>query len=207
MHIMSFAPLVYDARTRVDCPVCGRQDLLSSVTFEALPILCSTLYSDAESSRGAEVGRFSTTFCRSCSHVFNATFEDDRIGYTQSYDSSLEFSPRFAAFKEALAERLNATYALKGTTIVDIGCGKGSFLRRLCAMSGADGIGFDKSFEMTRGEAVPGVRFVNDWFQNAYADVQPDFVSCRHVIEHIAEPVAFLRALRAHPAIQPETVF
>jgi 2-polyprenyl-3-methyl-5-hydroxy-6-metoxy-1,4-benzoquinol methylase len=74
-------------------------------------------------------------------------------------------------------------------------------------MSGADGIGFDKSFEMTRGEAVPGVRFVNDWFQNAYADVQPDFVSCRHVIEHIAEPVAFLRALRAHPAIQPETVF
>ena len=60
---------------------------------------------------------------------------------------------------------------------------------------------------MTRGEAVPGVRFVNDWFQNAYADVQPDFVSCRRVIEHIAEPVAFLRALRAHPAIQPETVF
>src|ERR1700730_9980410 len=63
--------------------------------------------------------------------------------------------------------------------IADIGCGKGSFLRRLCAMSGADGIGFDKSFEMTRGEAVPGVRFVNDWFQNAYADMQPRVMPTR----------------------------
>ena len=207
MNIMSFSPINSDARTHVDCPVCGGRDLLSSVTFEALPILCSTLHSDAESSRGADAGQFSTTFCRSCGHVFNATFEDGRIGYTQSYDSSLAFSPRFAAFEEALAERLNATYALEGKTIIDIGCGKGSFLKRLCAVSGADGIGFDKSFEMTRADAVPGVRFVNDWFGDTYTDAQPDFVSCRHVIEHIAEPVAFLRALRAHPAIQPETVF
>lgn len=204
---MSFASLIYHGKTRVDCPVCSGRDLLSSVTFEALPALCSVLHSDAESSREVGAGRFSTTFCRSCGHVFNATFEEDRIGYTQSYDSSLEFSPRFAAFEEVLAERLNATYALDGKTIVDIGCGKGSFLKRLCAMSGANGIGFDKSFEETRGEAVLGVRFVNDWFQDAYADVQPDFVSCRHVIEHIAEPVAFLRALRAHPGIQPKTVF
>jgi hypothetical protein len=43
---------------------------------------------DAKSSFGAEVGRFSTTFCRSCSHVLNATFEEDRVGYTQRYDSS-----------------------------------------------------------------------------------------------------------------------
>jgi hypothetical protein len=137
--------------------------------------------------------------------LFSVTYRID--GHTQSYDSSLEFSPRFAAFEEILAERLNATYGLEGKTFVDIGCGKGSFLRRLCAVSGADGICFDKSFEETRVETVPGLRYVNDWFQDAYADVQPDFVSCRNVIEYIAEPVAFLRALRTHPGIGPETVF
>ncbi|MCI0540694.1 MAG: class I SAM-dependent methyltransferase [Verrucomicrobiales bacterium] len=204
---MPFPPPACEAHTRVDCPVCGGRDLLSSVTLEALPVLCSTLHVDAESSFGAEVGRFSTTFCRSCSHVFNATFEEDRVGYTQRYDSSLEFSPHFVAFEQALVQRLNGTYVLKGKTIIDIGCGKGGFLRRLCAMSGANGIGFDKSFEMTRCETIAGVRFVNDWFQNTYTDVKPDFVSCLHVIEHIAEPVPFLRALRAHPAIRPETVF
>jgi hypothetical protein len=54
---------------------------------------------------------------------------------------------------------------------------------------------------------VPGVRFVNDWFSNAYADVRPDLVLCRHVLEHIAEPVAFLRTLRTHPSVSPATVF
>jgi hypothetical protein len=101
---MSFAPLIYHGKTRVDCPVCSGRDLLSSVAFEALPVLCSALHSDAESSREAGAGRFGTTFCRSCGHVFNATFEEDRIGYTQSYDSSLGFSPRFAAFEGILAE-------------------------------------------------------------------------------------------------------
>jgi 2-polyprenyl-3-methyl-5-hydroxy-6-metoxy-1,4-benzoquinol methylase len=106
-----------------------------------------------------------------------------------------------------LAERLNATCDLEGKTVIDIGCGKGSFLKRLCAVCSADGIGFDKSFEDTRGEAVSGVRFINDWFQDADADMKSAFVSCRRVIERIAEPVAFLRALRVHPGIQPETVF
>jgi SAM-dependent methyltransferase len=192
---------------RNDCPVCGRRDLLHSVTFEALPVLCNALHSSATSARAVETGRFATAFCRSCTHIFNAAFEEDRIGYTQSYENSLHFSPRFVAFVEALAERLSNTYALSGKTVVDVGCGKGDFLKRLCAVSGAEGIGFDKSFEEDRGAAISGVRFVNDWFGDAYADLRPDLVCCRHVIEHIADPMAFLRALRAHPGIAPETVF
>jgi SAM-dependent methyltransferase len=192
---------------RNDCPVCGRLDLLHSVTFEALPVLCNALHPNAASARAAETGRIATAFCRRCTHFFNAAFEQDRIGYTQSYENSLHFSPRFVTFVEALAERLSSTYSLAGKMVVDIGCGKGDFLKRLCAASRARGIGFDKSFEEHRGEAIAGVRFVNDWFGEAYADLRPDFVSCRHVIEHIAEPVAFLRTLRAHPGIGPETVF
>ena len=170
-------------------------------------MLCSEIHSDAASARAAATGRFATTFCRGCSHVFNAAFEQDRIGYTQSYDASLQFSPRFLAFSDALAERLSRTYALAGKTVVDVGCGKGHFLEQLCVTGGAQGVGFDKSFEANRGEAVPGVRFVNDWFDEAYSDLHPDLLCCRHVLEHIAEPVAFLRMLCAHPGVRSETVF
>lgn len=195
------------AALRQDCPVCGQRDLLHSVTFEALPVLCNALHASAASARAAATGRFAVAFCRGCTHVFNAAFEEDRIGYTQSYENSLHFSPRFVAFAEALAARLSSTYALAGKTVIDVGCGKGDFLKRLCAVSHAEGIGFDKSFEEDRGAAVPGVRFINDWFGDAYADLRPDLVSCRHVIEHIADPVAFLRMLGAHPGIRSETVF
>jgi hypothetical protein len=187
--------------------VCGHRNLLKSVTFEALPLLCNSLHPDAASARAAETGRFATAFCRNCTHVFNAAFEEARIGYTQSYENSLHFSPRFVAFVESLAKRLSSTYALCGKTIIDIGCGKGDFLKRLCLISGARGVGFDKSFEENRGEAIPGVGFINDWFGEAYADLRPDLVVCRQVLEHIAEPVAFLRALRANPGIGPDTVF
>ncbi|WP_287209827.1 class I SAM-dependent methyltransferase [Mesorhizobium sp.] len=192
---------------RTDCLVCGQRNLLNSVLFEALPLLCNALCADAASARAAQTGRFATTFCLGCTHVFNASFEENRIGYTQSYENSLHFSPRFVEFVETLAERLSRTYALSGKTIVDIGCGKGDFLKRLSLISGAQGIGFDKSFEDNRGDAVPGVRFINDWFGDSYADLRPDLVVCRQVLEHIAEPVKFLRALRAHPGIGPETVF
>lgn len=192
---------------RKKCPACGGRDLLPSVTFEALPVLCNALHASAASARAAATGRFQAAFCRNCTHFFNAAFEEERIGYTQSYENSLHFSSRFVAFVEDLTQRLSRTYALAGKTAIDVGCGKGDFLKRLCASCGAMGIGFDKSFEEDRGAAVSGVRFVNDWFGEAYADLRPDFLSCRHVIEHIAEPLAFLQALRGHPGIRPETVF
>ncbi|TPJ52284.1 class I SAM-dependent methyltransferase [Mesorhizobium sp. B2-7-1] len=195
------------ARLRIGCPVCRGQNLVHSVSFEALPVSCNSLHPDARSAAAAKTGRFTLIFCRDCDHFFNAAFEDDRIGYTPGYENSLHFSPRFVTFVDDLAHRLTTTYALDGKLAVDVGCGKGDFLKRLCSISGARGIGFDRSFEDNRGEEIAGVEFVNDWFGDAYPDVAPDFVSCRHVLEHIADPIAFLKGLRAHPGVRPETVF
>jgi SAM-dependent methyltransferase len=198
-----------DIRTpaRANCPVCGGRDLYASVTLPAIPVLCNVLYQDASSALAAARGPFAATFCRRCAHFFNAAFDGERIGYSQSYENSLHFSPRFVAFADELARRLSDTYRLGGKTVVDIGCGKGDFLNRLCTVSGAaQGIGFDKSYE-ERGQAVRGVRFIKDWFDASYADIRPDLIACRHVLEHIAEPVQFLSALREHPGVGAQTVF
>ena len=192
----------------MDCPICGGRDLVQSVSFKSLPVLCNSLFPEKPSALAAAVGDFEARFCGSCGHFFNAAFDEHRIGYTQSYENSLHFSARFVQFCNELVERLDRTYSLAGKTVVDIGCGKGDFLKRLCAVSGAQGIGFDKSFEEDRGDMYPdNPRFVRDWFGDAYPDIRPDFVSCRHVLEHISEPIGFLRALRDHPGISPKTVF
>ncbi|TPN50156.1 MULTISPECIES: class I SAM-dependent methyltransferase [unclassified Mesorhizobium] len=195
------------ARLRGDCPVCAGQHLLHSVSFKALPVSCNSLHSDAKSAVAAAIGHFALAFCRGCEHFFNAAFEDDRVGYTPDYENSLHFSPRFVKFVEDLAHRLSSTYALEGKLVVDIGCGKGDFLKRICSISGARGIGFDRSYEDNRGEKVAGVEFINDWFGDAYPNVDPDFVSCRHVLEHMANPIAFLQGLRSHPGVGSKSVF
>ena len=192
---------------RRDCPVCGGEDLLLSVAFEHLPVLCNALHPTASAARTAKTGEFATVFCRDCAHVFNAAFDENRIGYTQSYENSLHFSDRFVAFSDSLVARLTRKYALEGKTIFDIGCGKGDFLKQICRTAGAKGVGFDKSFAGDREDADLDVQFINDWFDDSYVQGKADFISCRHVIEHIAEPVTFLRAIRQHPSVTPETVF
>ena len=152
---------------QVACPICGESNLLPSITFDGLPVLCNPvlcniLYADVGSVHNAETGRFRAYFCHDCGHFFNAAFDERRLLYTQAYDWSLEYSARFVSFEEELAHRLNATYNLDGKLVIDVGCGKGSFLKRLCSLSGARGIGFDKGFEPSLGGVSPRVRFVND---------------------------------------------
>jgi len=192
---------------RSSCPVCAGKDLSVAVHFDAIPVLCNALHRDRLSAVDAATGPFALAFCDGCGHLFNQAFDDARIGYTQDYENSLHYSPKFEAFAQDLCERLTQTYDLAGKTVVDIGCGKGDFLKRLCAVSGAGGIGFDKSYEDDRGEQVPNARFVKEWFSDDYPDVEPALVCCRHVLEHIPEPLDFLRSLRRHPGVGAETVF
>jgi SAM-dependent methyltransferase len=188
------------------CPVCDSGNLLSSVLIDRLPVLCNELHADAASARRSETGRFDGCLCRDCGHFFNAAFDERKVRYTQCYDSSLDFSPRFVSFEDELARRLNASYDLAGKLIIDVGCGKGGFLRNVCSSSGARGVGFDKSFEQ-RSHNITGVRFVKNWFDETYAGEAPDLVACRHVLEHMAEPISFLRALNTHHSVRPDTVF
>lgn len=192
---------------RSSCPLCTGRDLFVAVGFDAVPVLCNALHPHRPSALDAATGPFSLAFCEGCGHLFNQAFDAARIGYTQDYENSLHYSAKFEAFAQELCERLTRTYGLAGKTVVDIGCGKGDFLKRLCALSGASGVGFDRSYEDARGQQLPNVRFVNDWFSNDYPDVEPALVCCRHVLEHIPEPLAFLRSLRRHPGVGAGTVF
>lgn len=189
---------------RKHCPICGKGELTIILKFTA-PQLCNVLFSDRDSARATETRPVTFAYCRNCTHCFNGTFDASEIGCTQHYDSSLEHSLYFAAFAEDLVARLNRSYVLADKTIVEIGCGKGGFLKRLCTLSNSRGIGFDTSYEGDWGQPVPGVYFVKDYFSEAYADLRPDLLVCRHVLEHIAEPVKFLRSLYLHPGIRAET--
>src|SRR3979411_3385824 len=111
------------------CPVCNRGNLLSSVPIDRLPVLCNELHADAASARRSEAARFDGCLCRDCGHFFNAAFVERKVRYTQSYDSSLDFSPRFVSFEDELARRLNASYDLAGKLIIYGGWGKSRLLR------------------------------------------------------------------------------
>ncbi|WP_395666363.1 class I SAM-dependent methyltransferase [Methylocella sp.] len=190
---------------RENCPLCGGARLFKTVDFET-PVMCNILFAERQTARDADRGRFTLAYCEDCSHLFNSSFQEEKISYTPNYNSSLEHSARFREFAASLAGRLNDAYGLAGKTIVEIGCGKGDFLKRLCGLADAQGIGFDTSVD---DEQTPtrNVRFVQEYFGATHGRVRCDLVIGRHVLEHVGDPVGFLESLRRHPGVGADTVF
>jgi hypothetical protein len=127
--------------------------------------------------------------------------------YTQEYENSLHFSPRFQEYANALADGLVERYDLRDKDIVEIGAGKGDFLIMLCAMQGNRGWGYDPSYVPEEGYTAPGVTFVQDFYTEKYVDQRADLIVCRHVLEHIEDPDAFISQVRRAVGEQQSVVF
>ncbi len=74
---------------RTCCPVCGGRNLFRLLAFDT-PVLSNVLFPEKQSARATESGRLTLTHCQTCSHVFNSTYEEDKVHYTPNYNSSLE---------------------------------------------------------------------------------------------------------------------
>jgi len=133
--------------------------------------------------------------CANCGLVFNAEFDANAVPYDERYENRQCFSPAFQQHLDGLAQSLIARHGLRGGRILEIGCGKGDFLRLICAAASALGTGFDTTYEGPLREA-------NVEFHRQYAtptDVKGSFgaLICRHVIEHVPNIGAFLRELHS----------
>jgi len=134
--------------------------------------------------------------CPRCELIFNRRYDARLMTYSDNYDNSLDFSPAFQTYAQALAARLCQTYELRNKQIVEIGCGRGRFLKLLCEGGTNYGVGYDPTFGGEAQSETRSVRFVQDFYTDRYASEPVDFLCCRHVLEHIENPFNFLVNLR-----------
>jgi len=156
------------------------------------------LWPSQQGALGAPRGDIRLGFCTNCGHIFNVAFEQERMAYSQTYENSLCFSPRFQDYASSLARRLVEDYDLHDKEIIEIGSGQGDFLRLLCELGNNRGIGFDPSYapgnpvQLAAGQ----VSFVKEYYSERHAGHQADLVCCRHVLEHLDAPMNLLSMLR-----------
>lgn len=190
------------------CPVCASPNVSSFMELEQVPVHCNLLWETREGAVGAPRGDVALGYCADCSHVYNYAFDPVHTEYTQSYENSLHFSPRFQSYADGLVTRLIERYDLRGKDLIEVGCGKGDFLRQICRAGGNRGVGFDRSYVPDGHEGDAAVRFVIDFFGEEYAHEPADMIICRHVLEHIEQPGPFLAGIRrAIPAGRRPVVF
>lgn len=184
-------------KPRPDCPGCGSTTLSAPFRLPRQPVVLNYRFRNAEAA--SRVPRHDVTLaqCRGCGLVFNATFDPALIPYDENYENRQCFSPAFGAHLETLAHALTQRNRLNGGRILEVGCGKGDFLRLLCQVASAGGVGYDTSYE-ARPEPEPAGLSFHARYVGA-ADITQPFqaVICRHVVEHVPEIGAFLRDLHA----------
>lgn len=175
-----------------DCPVCGSASTRTLIAIDRVPVFCNVLYEHADEARSAAQAPMELRFCDSCTHCFNGRFDPSLVAYSPTYENALHFSATFRAYAQTLVERLVREHALHDADIVEVGCGDGTFLKQLCEAGGNRGWGFDPS----REAGVDGpVTFVKEYYSETSSEVAADFVCCRHVLEHIGEPIPFLTSI------------
>jgi len=177
------------------CPVCAGTDLIHCLTIPRVPVLCNVLFPDRESARAAPTGTLDLRFCPGCGHLHNAAFDPKTLAYSADYENSLHHSPRFQDYTQTLAAALHARHRLDGKRVAEIASGQGDFLRELAEISGCHGIGFDPAYRGPAGEHGR-VEVIPEPYSDHQARREADLILCRHALEHIAQPAAFVRMVR-----------
>jgi SAM-dependent methyltransferase len=189
------------------CLACGADGARVFFEMRGVPTHCNVLFADREEALAVPRGDLVLAFCPACGHIFNVAFDPERMRYNQQYENSLHFSPRFQEFAEAQVAGLIERYDLHDKTIVDIGCGKGDFLKLICGLGVNQGIGFDPSYVFD-GNEPSYLHFVQDFYSETYVNVAADLVCCRQVLEHIEDPARFVAMVkRAAGASEDVSIF
>jgi SAM-dependent methyltransferase len=187
------------------CTACEGEDLRDFLSLRGVPTQDGVLWKTEAEALAAPKGDFILSVCRRCGYIGNRAYDASLVTF-EGYDVSLEHSPVFRDYLQTLAQRLVQTYDLHGKKILEIGVGKGLFLRTLCKLGNNQGIGYDPSVspELRDQWRAEGVSIVPDFFSEKYATSDADMVSCRHVLDILDRPKQFLQMLAS--SLGPQTV-
>jgi len=127
--------------------------------------------------------------------IYNAAFDDSKVIYGQNYDNCQYNSPMFSDYIDSQIEWV-LPYIPQKSIVVEVGCGKGFYVEKLASKrTDCQIYGFDTSYSGEQSN-LANLHFYKEYYNENYANIKPNFVISRHVIEHISKPSEFLKSIR-----------
>jgi hypothetical protein len=178
------------------CIVCGVPAPEPILEISDIVVETSRLWSTREYAEAAQMRNLELGFCTSCGHVFNLTFDPTAVEYDHGYEASQMFSPRFRAYADGLADALIQSHGIFEKRVMEIGGGKGDFLRLMCEKASNEGINIDPGAPLQSPAGDEALTHIAAYYGDEHVGLTADLVITRHTLEHIWQPAAFVRQLR-----------
>ena len=185
------------------CPLCSGTRAEAFLDRPQVPVHQNLLHATRAEARAVRQGRLRMCCCPDCGFVFNASFDPALLSYGPEYNNTQTASRAFDRYTDELADQI-VHAAPRGSSVVEVGCGKGGFLEKLLLRApGWQGIGFDPAYEGELVRMGGRLRFERRFFDSSCKGTPADLLVCRHVIEHIQRPGELLSAVREALAASP----
>jgi SAM-dependent methyltransferase len=176
------------------CPVCASTEFESLLELTEMPAQDGVVYETRKAALEAPRGDIRLAVCRRCHYIGNSAFDAHKVRFVE-YSYAQHHSEQYRKHVDALVTSLIDRYSLRNKTVIDIGCGEGFFLDRMCRAGGNRGVGIDPSLPTT--DEIDGGRLtlIRDHYSEKYAHHRGALVSCRHVIDELPAPREFLESI------------
>ncbi len=177
------------------CPACGFHVAVLFYDGGAQPLATLGWPDSADVARAMPRLPLRFVRCVDCGHVFNAAFDYTRVPYTDQPNRMFNRGARWTVFLESIRARMLSGLS-DAPTIVEIGHGDGTFLQALAAARPQGRfIGFDP--HGASKATLSNVEFRRVLFDPSVhlAELAPDLLASRHVLEHLTDPLGFVQSI------------
>jgi 2-polyprenyl-3-methyl-5-hydroxy-6-metoxy-1,4-benzoquinol methylase len=181
-----------------NCPICQGQNIQTLLERQRVPTHQNLALKIETEATECVRGNLTISLCQDCGFVFNQSFDLDLLEYGEKYDNAQTYSQFFERYLDRLVHYLIHDRDVQNSRILEVGCGQGHFLHKLVADESANnyGYGCDPSYIKTE-KVHPRLQFEQRYYGSDCQDIPVDVVICRHVIEHVPDPVGLLKSIRA----------
>lgn len=176
------------------CPVCASTELESFLELSEMPAQDGVVYETRKAALEAPRGDIRLAVCRRCHYIGNLAFDADKVRFV-GYNYAQHHSEHYRKHVDELVTSLIDRYSLRNKTLIDIGCGEGFFLDRMCKVGDNRGVGIDPTLPPTDEIDEDRLTLIRDHYSEKYAHHRGALVSCRHVIDELPAPREFLGSI------------
>ena len=189
----------------VRCPVCRERDIREVLHLASIPTNNSIVCTTRTEAEEWPTGSFRLCACLGCGFLYNADFDPALVEYSERTEETQAFSAHFVRYARSLAEHWVERFDIRNKTVLEIGCGKAEFLQVMCEIGNNRGLGYDPAVHSERVVDPAGrLTLTADLFDERHVGVQADALVCRHTLEHIPDPIAFLELVHRWGTLQGE---